>query len=466
MKTTLFTLLVIVAFLNSYSQNIMEENIINNTAQGAVASYPVDIDGLGGMDVVSASQTDGTIAWHENVNGDGTIWVEHIISTDAPGAYYVYAEDIDGDGDMDVLSASQEDDTIAWFENTDGLGTFGPKQIITDTADFAQSVYADDLDGDNDMDVISASSIDKKVAWHENVNGDGSVWIEHIISTDAFGAWSVYAADLDGDNDLDVLSASFVDSKIAWYENLDGLGDFGDPATNQILITATANTITARFVRAGDLDGDGDWDVVSASRGDNKIAWYENLGGGDFGDINTNQNILTDQLNWPTSVSTVDFDYDGDLDILFNSLNEHKIALFANLDGEANFSNELVFTENAGNCVTTVAADINGDGWMDVVSNDFIDNEITWYKALHPLLTINENTIVDFSVYPSPTTGILNVQSKTNIVQIEIYNQLGQLILSNNNKNTIDISNVGQGIYFINIKDENGTIGTKKVMKK
>jgi len=42
---------------------------------------------------------------------------------------------------------------------------------------------------------------------------------QQVIRTEAAGATCVYAADLDGDGDLDVLSASLRDSKIAWYEN-------------------------------------------------------------------------------------------------------------------------------------------------------------------------------------------------------------------------------------------------------
>jgi len=43
---------------------------------------------------------------------------------------------------------------------------------------------------------------------------------EYSISTSADNAYSVYAADVDGDGDMDVLSASYNDDKIAWYENL------------------------------------------------------------------------------------------------------------------------------------------------------------------------------------------------------------------------------------------------------
>ena len=132
-----------------------------------------------------------------------------------------------GVGDADVLSASSLDDKIAWYENQGG-GTFGQQQIITTAADGAQSVYATDLDGDGDADVLSASYLDDKIAWYEN-QGGGTFGQQQIITTAADGARSVYAIDLDGDGDADVLSASVLDDKIAWYENQGG-GTFGTAA--------------------------------------------------------------------------------------------------------------------------------------------------------------------------------------------------------------------------------------------
>jgi len=74
---------------------------------------------------------------------------------------------VDGDGDMDVLSASFGDNKIAWYEN-DGNENFTP-HTITMSADFAFSVYAVDVDGDGDIDVLSASAFDNKIAWYENL---------------------------------------------------------------------------------------------------------------------------------------------------------------------------------------------------------------------------------------------------------------------------------------------------------
>ena len=123
--------------------------------------------------------------------------------------------DVDGDGDLDVLSASLGDDTVAWYEN-DGGENF-TERTITTAADGAASVTVADVDGDGDLDVLSASSNDDTIAWYEN---DGSEnFTARTITTAADYTTSVTTADVDGDGDLDVLSASFDDNKIAWYEN-------------------------------------------------------------------------------------------------------------------------------------------------------------------------------------------------------------------------------------------------------
>ncbi len=89
--------------------------------------------------------------------------------------------------------------------------------MITADAYRAQCVHAADLDGDGDVDVLSASHGDDQVAWYEN-NGEQD-FTTHVITTQADGAQGVISADLDGDGDLDVISVSNRDDTIAWYEN-------------------------------------------------------------------------------------------------------------------------------------------------------------------------------------------------------------------------------------------------------
>ena len=192
-------------------------HVITDSLDGAWSVYPIDLDGDGDMDVVSSAKNAASpethkISWYEN-NGSES-FTAHTITTNADNPYEVYAADLDGDGDVDVLSASREDDTIAWYEN-DGSESF-TEHPITTSADYATSVYAIDVDGDGDVDVLSASKDDNTIRWHEN-NGSES-FTAHTLNTSAQKAKTVYAIDMDGDGDMDVLSASPDDDTIAWYE--------------------------------------------------------------------------------------------------------------------------------------------------------------------------------------------------------------------------------------------------------
>lgn len=299
------------------------QSIITDTQRYSPLSiFAADLDSDGDEDILMASNFEDLIAWYENIDGLGHYGQQQVITVSADGASSVFAKDLDGDGDIDVLSASFNDDKIAWYENTDGLGNFGPQQIITTSADRATSVFAVDLDSDGDNDVLSASRGDDKIAWYENVDGLGTFGFQQVITTTAETAWSVFAIDLDSDGDNDVLSASRGDAKIAWYENTDGLGAFGP---QQVI---TENAIDAWSVFAVDMDGDGDIDVLSASLTDNKIAWYENTDGlGTFGF----QQIITTDIVGAISVFAADLDNDGDSDVISASVSDGKIAWYENV---------------------------------------------------------------------------------------------------------------------------------------
>ena len=75
------------------------------------------------------------------------------------------------------------------------------------------------MDNDGDIDILSASANDDKIAWYENNGACRSQFYRRTIATSADGAVSVFAVDLDADGDKDILSASLNDNTIAWYEN-------------------------------------------------------------------------------------------------------------------------------------------------------------------------------------------------------------------------------------------------------
>jgi len=75
--------------------------------------------------------------------------------------------DVDGDGDQDLVMAFDRADKVKLYLN-DGQGNFDDTQTIIDKADYAYRVFLDDLDKDGDLEVLSISINDGKVSWIEN----------------------------------------------------------------------------------------------------------------------------------------------------------------------------------------------------------------------------------------------------------------------------------------------------------
>jgi len=344
-----------------------QEQIISTSADGAESVFAVDMDGDGDMDVLSASVVDNTIAWYEN-NGSQA-FTTHGITNAASGARVVFPADVDGDGDLDVLSASWFDNTIAWYEN-DGLQNF-TKRTISTSADWPQSIFAADLDSDGDMDVLSASQQDGRVAWYEN---DGTqAFTTHTISAAAADqAIFVSAADVDRDGDMDVLSAWYEGDILAWHEN--------DGNENFVMHTISAAVDNPRWMFVADIDGDVDIDVLSASVQDDQIVWHENDGNQDFTD-----HIISTEADFALSVCAADLDGDGDTDVLSASTNDDKIAWYEN-DGSQNWV-PYTITTSADQAASVFVADMDADGDLDVLSASKADNKIAWYESFGSVIS-------------------------------------------------------------------------------
>jgi hypothetical protein len=347
--------------------------VIRTDVVGAYSVYATDVDGDGDTDLLSASYTDNKIAWYENNGASPPVLIKWVISNTAYGARSVYATDVDGDGDTDVLSASSDDDTIAWYESDGGSPPGFTKRVIRTDVNGANSVYATDMDGDGDTDALSASYTDNKIAWYENNGASPPVLIKRVISTAAYGAQSVYATDVDGDGDTDVLSASYTDNKIAWYES-----DGGSPPgfTERVISTAAYG---AECVYATDVDGDGDTDVLSASSGNNTFAWYENDGAPLPG---FTERVISSSAISARSVYATDVDGDGDTDVLSASSGNNTIAWYESDGGSPPGFTERVISTTADGARSVYATDVDGDGDTDVLSASETDDTIAWYENL------------------------------------------------------------------------------------
>lgn len=443
-------------YIVAYSQFGLQQ-IITQTANGTQIIAAADIDGDGNSDLVSANKFGNSITWYKNLDGLGTFGSENLIAS-LNETTFVSAADIDGDGDIDLMAVAYFIDLVVWYENLDGNGNFSSQKIISNQADGASSVSIADIDGDGDMDILSASDF-LGLAWYENLDGQGNFSTTKIIDNTISNSRSVVAVDMDDDGDVDILGNSSDTERIFWIENMDGIGTFG------ILHSINEIGSYSNVVFAADADGDGDKDVFSASPGDNEIAWFENLDGlGNFGPKST----ITDTLENAWTVFAADLDNDGDIDVLATSVETFggEIVWFENLDGQGNFSSKKIISTEVQSPRSVIAADIDNDGDMDVIASSQNDDKIAWYENM-TIIGVEENHINARTIYPNPTKGLIYISSKKEpIIGATIFDILGKKVLQlNGNIQQLDISNLQSGMYFLKIATDTGAL-VQKIIKK
>ena len=391
--------LIILVFLSTssfvFGQIVFQETVIDttntfsiglNTASGTYwrdAVKLADMDGDGDMDVLTKSNP---LVWIENIDGQGDLTVQHIIDEELSGVKAIEAVDIDGDGDIDIVLASSDlsSDIIAWYENMDGLGNFGPKQSITTQVNGVAAIYINDLDGDADLDILSSSIGDGKIAWYKNTDGQATFGSQQLIATASISSTTQYievvAGDIDGDTDNDVLFAAkgSPDQIVYWVENTSGLGDFGSPQEAFNVFGGMSG------VRLADLDNDGDLDAFGQNGFDGLIS-FANDGSGNFSFFNS---FTTNYDFFVGFTQLFDVDGDNDLDMFGIARNDGidsnagAMVWFENTDGQGAFSTEqFIRNVNYTSFSSRLAvADVDGDNLKDLVVANLDGYELSWNK--------------------------------------------------------------------------------------
>lgn len=432
-------------------------HLIDDDARGgALATGDLNNDGY--QDLLQARSQ--LLVWYEN-DGLGN-FSEPIVIDNQPGqSFNVTAVDLYQDGHLDILVSSFEHDKLYFYRNLGG-GIFAPRQVLAENLNRIRSAEVADLNGNGFLDLVIGITNSVGFYWMEHLDGQGSFGPPTPISATLPQARTQKVGDINGNGFLDVLSNSGGSTLLSWFEN-DGQGNF----TTQHLIENSGFYNIDLFLV--DMDSDGDLDIVSF--GNDGVFWYENLDGlGNFGPKQT-INPTTDPNVQYSQLYPFDINNDGTIDVVYLSTVNNGVNYQLN-NGQGNFSSPFFIDPPPG--ITSggnLAIDIDGDGDQDLINiaslNGDPTTKILWWYENQTILNIQDSAFKELTITPNPVDGLLSIKSKTPIKKVRFYQVEGKTLKTVTSAfENIDVSFLSPGVYFVLIEGNSGERTVKTIIKK
>ena len=358
-----------------------------NGKPGWVRAGDIDLDG--DRDLVAGGGY-ALFVYENGGEADGWKRYGNLDGTNQMGANGGELFDVDGDGDLDVVSALYYDD-LGWWENPDPPLTDAPWtfHVLSNETRYMHDLIRVDLDGDQVAAEFIAnlnssySNAKITIKWFRPGGNPKSLWEQHTIEPDRsegapHGHAGLDVADVNGDGDLDLAYAN------GWYE---GPADPSDTWTwHQVTTEYGISNVLAR-----DMDEDEDLDLVmGAGHHGEGVYWYEQPDGSPFGAWS--EHAIDADLHHPECLQSVDLATDGDVDIVTCDLffgeapgepgwdeEVHSIYLYENLPGDDNWD-KSVLSPNSYPSHQLQIDDVNRDGAWDVISESAGTSVISYYE--------------------------------------------------------------------------------------
>lgn len=277
-----------------------------------------DFNGDGHLDL-AITNSDPIISLHDDPQGAITIWLNdgsgglrHGPVLTETEATVLASLDIDNDGDADLLAGSCCRENLTVWSN-DGHGKFTASSIAADW--YATDLATGDVNGDGYSDVVVPYTLGYQIGF--NTGQGGFRWQFQEFRTSAHDTFDrVALADVDGDKDLDIVSITTMPHQIEKVSVLlnDGKGQFGQE--HLVPVGSYSSSLAI-----GDLNGDArpDLVMVSTDNGETFLTFCLNDGSGHFGAAALSYVTSGDQPTDLTWVGLGDMEGDGDLDLILNT---------------------------------------------------------------------------------------------------------------------------------------------------
>ncbi len=318
-----------------------------------------DLDGDGHPDLVIGAGRSG--APNDVLMNKGGAHFEAAVSPSQLGtsrAMEIVVRDFDADGDLDIFFMNWGEQHRLFLNDGAGLFTDVTATHLPWNSRLAMAANAGDVDGDGDIDLVIATERNSGRVYRNNGQGVFSVDLA------AFASWPVSPtrcqalADVDGDGDLDVVIG--IRGRGRWNRNElflnNGIGKFTAAVSTQFPVYSAPTTDLGLI----DFDGDGDRDLLITGDGAEHIGLFINDGTGTFVD-ETATRLNATAVGLRTVLTAGDFDGDGDTDVV---LAGDSIQLLSN-NGNGKFTVSTIMKGVVGAAVG--AADVDGDGDLDLV---------------------------------------------------------------------------------------------------
>lgn len=257
-----------------------------------------------------------------------------------------------------------------------GDGTIGTINTMSDGLTASQDIVLGDLNGDGNLDIVSSGygasfgAISVRMG-----NGDGSFKNASTIVSDGYASFGVSLADFNNDGALDIVTAGdkfgsgWDDSSTLFLGNGDGTFRAGNSFG-----TGTA-TDTAWDVATGDINGDGLTDLVLAGYDDAHDGYASVMLGRGNGTFSAARSYQMEDRD-SRSVRLIDLNNDGQLDLATSgttdSADGYVSVRFGT--GTGTFGARTSYAMDSANSVNVDFSDLNGDGFLDMISAGVTDS--------------------------------------------------------------------------------------------